>query len=97
MARSLKPVAKPEAVIPDHSWSHRVAPTHIVDRHAESRRQTLTFKRAGSPATDGNRLDSLAVQLRSLGDFLDRKTSFLKQQINGADRQDESLAGRPDW
>lgn len=96
MARSLKPVAKPEAVIPDHSRSHRVSPAHIVDRHAEGGRQSLTFVGTRSPTADGDGLDPLAVQLRPLGDFFDRESRFLKQQIDSADRQDESLAGRPD-
>ena len=97
MARRSKSVAQPKAVIPNHSRSHRVAPAHIVDRHAERCGQSLTFIGTRSPTSDGDRLDSFGVQLRSLGDFFDRQTGFLKQQINGADRQDEFLAGRPDW
>lgn len=97
MAQSLKPFAQPKSVIPDHSWSHRVAPTYIVDRHAERRRQSLTFIGTGSPTSHSDRFDSFGVQLRSIGDFFNRQSGFLKQQINGADRQDEFLAGRPDW
>ena len=97
MARSSKPVAQPKAVIPDHSRSHRVAPAHVVDRHTEGRRQSLTFIGTRSPSSDCDRLDSFGGQLGPLGDFFYRQSGFLKQQINGADRQDESLAGRPDW
>lgn len=96
MARILKPVAKPKAVIPNHSRSHRVAPTDIVDFNAERRRQTLSFVGTRSPAADRDGFDPLALQLRPLGDFFDRQTGFLKQQINGADRQDDLPSGRPD-
>ena len=97
MARSSKPVAQPKAVIPDHSRSHRVAPAHIVDRHTERRSQSLTFIGTRSPSTNGNRFDSFGVQLGPLGDVFDRQSGFLKQQINGSYRQDEFLAGLPDW
>lgn len=97
MAQSLKPVAQPKAVISDHSRCHRVAPAHIVDRHAEGRGQSLALIGTRSPTANGNRFDSFGVQLGPLGDFFDRQSGFLKQQINGADRQDEFLAGRPDW
>lgn len=96
MARSLKPVAKPKAVIPNHSRSHRVSPTDVVDRHTKRSRQTLSFVGTRSPTADSDRFDSLTLQLGSLRDFFDRQTGFLKQQINGADRQDDLPSGRPD-
>lgn len=96
MARSLKPVAQPKAVIPDHSRSHRVAPAHIVDRHTEGGRQSLTFVGTRCPTTHSDRLDSFAVQLGPFGDFFDRQTGFLKQQIDSSHRQDDLLKERPD-
>ena len=96
MARVLKPVAQSKAVIPDHARSHRVSPTNVLDRHAKGRRQSLTLVGAGSPAADDDRFNSVALQLGSLGDFFDRQTGFLKQQINGADRQGDLPMGRPD-
>lgn len=96
MARKSKPVAKPKAVIPDHARCHRVSPTDVLDRHAKSRGQSLTFVRTRSPTADDDRFDTIAFQLGSLGDIFDRQTGFLKQQINGADRQDDLLKGRPE-
>lgn len=96
MAQILKPVAKPKAVIPNHSRSHRVAPTDVLDRHTERRRQTYSFVGTRSPAADCDGFDALAFQLRPFGDFFDRQTGFLKQQINSADRQDDLPSGRPD-
>ncbi len=96
MARILKSVAQTKAVIPNHARCHRVSPTDVVYRHAKSRRQSLTFVRAGSPAAHHDRLDSVGLQFRSIGDFFDRQTGFLKQQIHSADRQDDLPLGRPD-
>lgn len=96
MAQFLKPVAKPKAVISNHSRSHRVSPTDVVDRRAERRRQSLTLIGTRSPATDHDCFDALALQLRPLGDVFDRQTGFLKQQINCAYWQDDLPSGRPD-
>jgi len=96
MARVLKPVAQPKAVIPNHSWSHRVAPTDVLNCHAKGRCQSLTLIGTRSPATNDDRFDPITFQLRSLGNFFDRQTGFLKQQINGANRQDDLPFGRPE-
>jgi|GEM_PF-2354228 len=96
MACVLKPVTQPEAVIPNHARCHRVPPTDVLDRHAKSRRQSLTFVGTWSPTAHHDRLDPIAIQLRSLGNFFDRQTGFLKQQIDSADRQDDLPLGRPD-
>lgn len=89
MAQILEPVAKPKAVIPNHPRRHRVPPTNVLDRNAEGRRQSLTLVGTRSPATNRDRFNSFALQLGPLGDFFDRQAGFLKQQINGADRQDD--------
>lgn len=96
MARILKPVAKPKAMISNHTRCHRVSPADVINRHAEGRRQSVTFVGTWSPSADGNCFDPLAFQLRPFCDFFDRQSGFLKQQINGADRQDDLLSRRPE-
>lgn len=96
MAQNLKPVSQTKTVIPDHAWSHRMAPADLVDRHPKRGCESLPFVGAGSPPTNDDRLDPFAVQLGSLGNFFDRQTGFLKQQIHRANRQDDLPVNRPD-
>lgn len=80
--RPLKSLTQTKAVVSDHSRSHRVSPTHVVDRHAERLSQSPPFVRTGSPSSDGDRFNPFRRQVRAARDFVHRETGFLKQQIN---------------